>query len=120
MLSYEKAKALFKEHEEVEQTLAKLKEEREAIDAQILAQELRITEIEGSFKADEPEKKINPKTMEEFKELAKKAFIIEKEPEIEKAKEEAEKEPVRDLPVEDKKEPETGRKTSIYRIKGEK
>lgn len=118
MLSYEKAKALVKEHEEVEKTLAKLKEEREAIDAQILAQELRITEIEGSFKADEP--KINPKTMEEFKELTKKAFIIKKEPEIEKAKEEGEKEPVRDLPVEDKKEPEIGRKASIYRIKGEK
>lgn len=117
MLSYEKAKALVKEHEEVEQTLTKLKEEREAIDAQILAQELRLTEIEKSFKADEPEKS---RTMEIFKDIGKRSFIVEEEPEIEKAKEEAEKEPVRDLPVEDKKEPETGRKTSIYRIKGEK
>lgn len=121
MLSYEKAKGLVKEHEEVERTLRKLKEEREAIDAQILAQELRLTEIEGEFRKDEAKKYEAPE-IEEAPDREKKSHkeATEEPKGIEPPKKEEKIGLYEDLPVGQEKAPETGRKTSIYRIKGEK
>ena len=121
MLSYEKAKTLVKEHEEVEQTLTKLKEEREAIDAQILAQELRLTEIEGEFRKDEAKKYEAPE-IEEAPDREKKTHEeAPQEPKGIKPPQKEEKIGVpEDLPVGCEKAPEIGRKTSIYRIKGGK